>query len=113
MRAKKKISSYPSNRPWGPPNLHYNGYRDYLPVQNGRRLAFTTHPNLVPRISMNEGMSVFCPLLGVAYYGVTFTLTFISLRHSLKFMYVTVLGLKRFLLLHQLRRAASNEQQKD
>jgi hypothetical protein len=62
---------------------------------------------------MNEDMSVFFPLLAVAYYGVTFTLTFISRGHTVKFMYVTILGFKRLLLLHQLQRAASNAQQQD
>ena len=103
----------PPSRPWGPPSLRYNGYRDYLPVQNGRSLAFTTLPNPGPRISMNESMSVFSPLLAMAYYGVIFTLNFISRGHCVQFMYVKIQGFKRLLLLHQLQRAAPNDQQQD
>jgi len=62
---------------------------------------------------MNEGTSEFSPLLAVAYYGVTFTLTFISRGHSVTFTYVTILGFKRLLLLHQLQRATLNDQQQD
>jgi hypothetical protein len=62
---------------------------------------------------MNEGMSVFSPLLAVANYGVTFTLTFISRGYSVKFIYVIILGFKRLLLLQQLQRAASNDRSEE
>ena len=40
----------PSNRPWGPPSLLYNGYWVSLSgVKCGRGVLLTTHPLLVPR----------------------------------------------------------------
>jgi hypothetical protein len=37
------------HRPWGPPNLHYNGYRVFPGVKSCRGVTLTSHPLLVPR----------------------------------------------------------------
>jgi len=36
------------DRPWGPPNLLYNGYRVFPGVKSGRGETLTPHPILVP-----------------------------------------------------------------
>ena len=37
------------DRPWGQPNLLYNGYRVFPGVKCGRGILLTTYPLLVPR----------------------------------------------------------------
>ena len=36
------------DRPWGPPNLLYNGYRVFSGKKRGRGVTLTPHPLLVP-----------------------------------------------------------------
>jgi hypothetical protein len=39
-----------SDRPWGPPNLLYNGYRVFPGLMSGWGVTLTPHPLLVPLV---------------------------------------------------------------
>jgi hypothetical protein len=49
------------DRPWGPPNLMYTGYRVFPGVESGRGVTLTPHPLLVPRSKSRVQLYLYSP----------------------------------------------------
>jgi hypothetical protein len=49
------------DRPWGPPNRLYNGYRVFPGVESGRGVTMTPHPLLVPRSRERIELYLYSP----------------------------------------------------
>ena len=47
------------NRPWGPPNLLYNGYGVFTGGRGGRGVGLTPPPHLVPRSQKEQSCTTF------------------------------------------------------
>jgi len=53
-RGRGEIFRTPPNRPWGPSNLLYNGYRDSFPWANSLSRGVDHPTHLVPRLNKEK-----------------------------------------------------------
>jgi len=74
------------DRPWGPPNLLYNGYRVSPGVKSGQVVTLTPHPLIVPWSRKSRAIPLL-PLWAVGLYRASVPVQGCTLPYFLRYVY--------------------------